>query len=88
MKPSTSYTYKIVVTNAGGSCTSSSYTIMTGALPSSAPKVTPTISNASAHDKGFIVTSTGLSGNTTSSSMPTAPSSGPPPGRRCPAART
>ena len=32
MKPSTSYTYKIVVTNASGSCTSSSYTIMTGAL--------------------------------------------------------
>ena len=65
MKPSSSYTYKIVVTNAGGSCTSSSYTIMTGALSGSVPKVTPTISNATAHDKGFIVTSTGLSGNTT-----------------------
>jgi hypothetical protein len=65
MKPSTSYTYKIVVTNASGSCTSTSYTIMTGALSGTVPKVTPTISNASAHDKGFIVTSTGLSGNTT-----------------------
>jgi hypothetical protein len=65
MKPSTSYAYKIVATNASGSCSSSSYTIMTGALPSSAPKVTATIMNATAHDKGFIVTSTGLTGNTT-----------------------
>jgi len=65
MKPSTGYTYKIVATNASGSCASSSYTIMTGALPSSAPKVTTSIANASAHDKGFIITSTGLSGNTT-----------------------
>jgi hypothetical protein len=65
MKGSTSYAYKIVATNAGGSCTSSSYTIMTGALPSSTPAVTATIMNASAHDKGFIVTSTGLKGNAT-----------------------
>jgi hypothetical protein len=65
MKGSTSYAYKIVATNASGSCTSSSYTIMTGALPSSAPKVTATITNATAHDKGFIVTSTGLMGTTT-----------------------
>jgi Arylsulfotransferase (ASST) len=65
MKPSTSYAYKIVATNASGSCTSSSYTIATGALPSSAPKITASITSASAHDKGFIVTSTGLSGNTT-----------------------
>ncbi len=61
MKPSTSYAYKIVATNASGSCTSASSTIMTGALPSTAPKITATISNAAAHDKGFIVTSTGLS---------------------------
>ena len=65
MKPSTSYAYKIVATNASGSCTSSSYTIMTGALPSGTPTVTATISNATAHDKGFIVTSTGLMGKTT-----------------------
>ena len=65
MKPSTSYAYKIVATNASGSCTSSSYTITTGALPSGAPTVTATIMNATAHDKGFIVTSTGLMGNTT-----------------------
>jgi hypothetical protein len=65
MKPSTSYAYKIVATNASGSCTSNSYTIMTGALPSSASKVTATIMNATAHDKGFIITSTGLTGNTT-----------------------
>ena len=65
MKPSTSYAYKIVATNASGSCTSSSYTIMTGALPSGTPTVTATIMNATAHDKGFIVTSTGLMGKTT-----------------------
>ena len=65
MKGNTSYAYKIVATNASGACTSSSYTIMTGSLPSTAPKVTATIMDATAHDKGFIVTSTGLSGNTT-----------------------
>ena len=65
MKPSTSYAYKIVATNASGSCASNSYTIMTGALPSSAPKITTSITNASAHDKGFIITSTGLMGSAT-----------------------
>jgi len=65
MKGSTSYAYKIVATNASGSCTSSSYTITTGALPSSTPKVTTTIMDATAHDKGFIVTSTGLMGSST-----------------------
>jgi hypothetical protein len=65
MKPSTSYAYKIVATNASGSCTSNSYTITTGALPASAPAVTATIMNAAMHDKGFIVTSTGLKGNAT-----------------------
>jgi hypothetical protein len=65
MKPSSSYVYKIVATSAAGSCTSSDYPLMTGALTGTVPKVTPTIMNASAHDRGFIVTSTGLSGNTT-----------------------
>jgi hypothetical protein len=65
MKPSSSYVYKIVASSATGSCTSNSYTIMTGSLTGTVPKVTPTIMNASAHDHGFIVTSTGLSGNTT-----------------------
>ncbi len=88
MKPSTSYAYKIVATNASGSCTSSSYTIMTGALPSGTPTVMATISNATAHDKGFIVTSTGLWARRRSSSTPTARSSGRRPGRRCPAGLT
>jgi Arylsulfotransferase (ASST) len=65
MKGNTSYTYRIVASTAAGTCTSDSYTIMTGAVPDSAPTVTATIMDASAHDRGFIVTSTGISGNTT-----------------------
>ncbi|HEY6477978.1 MAG TPA: aryl-sulfate sulfotransferase [Polyangia bacterium] len=64
MKGNTSYAYTIVARTADGACTSDSHTIMTGAVPSSAPTVTPTIMNASAHDRGFIVTSTGLAGST------------------------
>ena len=62
MKGSTNYVYRIVVTSSAGTCTSQDYTFMTGAVPSSVPKPTVTISNASAHAKGFIVTSSGLSG--------------------------
>jgi len=61
MKPSTSYVYRIVAKSRAGSCTSADTTIMTGAL-TSAPMPTATISNAAAHDKGFIVTSSGLKG--------------------------
>jgi hypothetical protein len=64
MKGNTSYSYRIVARTAEGACTSDSYTITTGAVPSSAPTVKTTIADASAHDRGFIVTSTGLSGST------------------------
>ena len=62
MKGSSSYVYRIVVTSSAGTCTSPDYTIMTGAVPSSVPKPTVTIINAAAHAKGFIVTSSGVSG--------------------------
>jgi hypothetical protein len=62
MKPSASYMYRIVAHGSSGTCTSQDYTIMTGAL-SGAPKPAMTISNAAMHDKGFIVTSSGLNGN-------------------------
>jgi Arylsulfotransferase (ASST) len=62
MKGSSSYVYRIVVTSSAGTCTSQDYTFMTGAVPSSVPKPTVTISNAAGHAKGFIVTSSGLSG--------------------------
>jgi hypothetical protein len=61
MKPSTSYVYRILARSAAGTCTSQDYPIMTGAL-ANAPKPTVTISSAAQHDKGFIVTSSGLSG--------------------------
>jgi hypothetical protein len=64
MKGNAGYTYKIVARTAEGACTSDSYAITTGGVPSSAPAVKTTIANASAHDRGFIVTSTGLSGST------------------------
>jgi hypothetical protein len=62
MKGSSSYLFHIVVNSSGGSCTSPDYTITTGAVPSNVPKQTVTMSNAAAHDKGFIVTSSGLTG--------------------------
>ncbi len=62
MKGSSSYVYRIVVSSSAGTCTSQDYTIMTGAVPSSVPKPTATISMAAAHSKGFIVTSSGISG--------------------------
>ena len=65
MKPSTGYVFKVVASTAAGSCTSNIYTITTGALPSSTPTVSATIMDGKAHDRGFIVTSTGLTGNTT-----------------------
>ena len=88
MKGNTSYTYRIVARTAEGTCTSDSYTIMTGAVPSSAPAVNATIANASAHDRGFIVTSTGLSGKTAFIIDPDGAVSGRRPRRRRPAART
>jgi len=62
MKGSTSYVYRVVATSGAGTCTSSDYTIMTGAVPTSAPKPTTTIMNAAAHSKGFMVTSSGVNG--------------------------
>ena len=62
MKGSSSYVYRVVVSSAAGTCTSPDYTIMTGAVPSSVPKPTATISMAAAHAKGFMVTSSGVMG--------------------------
>jgi len=63
MKGSSMYVYRIVVVSAAGTCTSPDYTIMTGAVPSSVPKPTVMLVNAATHAKGFIVTSSGLSGS-------------------------
>jgi len=62
MKGSTSYVYRIIVNSSAGTCTSQDYTVMTGAVPSSVPKLTATISNATAHAKGFYVSSSGIAG--------------------------
>jgi Arylsulfotransferase (ASST) len=63
MKGSTGYVFHIVATSSAGSCTSQDYTLTTGAVASNLPKQTATISDAAAHDHGFIVTSSGLSGS-------------------------
>jgi hypothetical protein len=62
MKASSMYMYRIVATSSAGTCTSPDFTIMTGALPTNVPKPTVTIMNAAAHYKGFVVTSSGISG--------------------------
>jgi hypothetical protein len=63
MKGSSSYVYRIVISSSAGTCTSQDYPITTGTVPSSVPKPTVTISNATAHAKGFMITSSGLSGS-------------------------
>jgi hypothetical protein len=62
MKGNSAYVYRIVLTSPAGTCTSQDYMVMTGAVPSSVPKPTTTIMNAAAHAKGFMVTSSGVSG--------------------------
>jgi hypothetical protein len=62
MKGTTAYVFRIVATSGGGTCTSQDYMLTTGAVPSSVPKPTATIMNAASHAKGFIVTSSGISG--------------------------
>jgi hypothetical protein len=61
MKPSASYVYRVIARTSAGSCTGEDATIMTGAL-TNPPKPTVTISSASSHDKGFIITSSGIEG--------------------------
>lgn len=62
MKPSTSYVYRVAVTSSAGTCTSEDYMVKTGALMN-APKPTMTVMDAAHHDKGFILTSSGLGGS-------------------------
>jgi hypothetical protein len=61
MKPSASYVYRVIARTSAGSCTGEDASIMTGAL-TNPPKPTVTISSASSHDKGFIITSSGIQG--------------------------
>jgi hypothetical protein len=62
MKGSSSYVYRVVIDSPAGTCTSQDYPIMTGTVPSNIPRPTTMIMNASAHAKGFIVTSSGTAG--------------------------
>src|SRR5262249_54839950 len=60
MKPSTMYHYRITATNASGSCQSSDYTLMTGAIPNgllATLKMTPTTRAAGIYN-GFVITGT------------------------------
>ncbi|HEX6764624.1 MAG TPA: aryl-sulfate sulfotransferase [Polyangiaceae bacterium] len=62
MKAARDYVFRIVATSAAGTCTSQDYTLTTGALAANAPRVTRTVMNAAAQDRGFIVTSGGVAG--------------------------
>ena len=68
MKGSNDYVYRIVVTSSAGTCASQDYTVTTGAVPSSVTRPTTVIMNASAHFKGFMVTTTPNSSGTSGSS--------------------
>jgi hypothetical protein len=65
MKASASYAYRVTASGSEGTCTSPDFMIMTGAMPASVNKPTVTIMNAAAHAKGFIITSPGLGGTST-----------------------
>jgi hypothetical protein len=62
MKPSRDYTFQIVATSSSGTCTSQSYMLTTGPVSTDIPKLTVTMPNAAAHDRGFIVTTTASNG--------------------------
>jgi len=63
MKGSKTYNFQITASNGTTSCTSMSYPITTGAVPSAVPRITRTTGPAAASQKkGFIVTSTGFAG--------------------------
>jgi hypothetical protein len=61
MKPSSTYHYRI---NMGGDCVSSDYTIETGPVPTGLPNKTVAVQDAESSALGFIVTSSGMKGNT------------------------
>jgi hypothetical protein len=61
MKAQRPYTFRIVATAGGTVCTSADQTITTGALASGLPMITHRVENAAAIDKGFIITSPGIS---------------------------
>jgi hypothetical protein len=56
MKTSSTYHYRVIATNASGSCASDDYTIATGPAPNGLAAPTVTTKNASALYGGFLVT--------------------------------
>jgi hypothetical protein len=63
MKGAREYAFRVVATSPAGTCTSQDYTLTTGAVPSNVPRITRTAMNATAQDRGFIITSGGVSGS-------------------------
>lgn len=62
MKGSSTYNFQITASDGATTCTSSSYSITTGAVPSFVPRITRTPGPAAAsQQRGFIITSTGFS---------------------------
>lgn len=72
MKPRSTYTFRIAVTGSAGTCTSADYTLTTGPVPDtvstttdgfvnvgSVPSLDVDITNAAAHDRGFIIATAG-----------------------------
>jgi hypothetical protein len=62
MKANQSYVFRIVAWAGEDSCTSEDYPIESGGLPISLPHPSAEFANPPAHARGFIVTSTGLTG--------------------------
>jgi len=63
MKGSKTYNFQITASNGTTTCSSMSYPITTGAVPSAVPRIMRTTGPAAASQKrGFIVTSTGFGG--------------------------
>jgi Arylsulfotransferase (ASST) len=63
MKGSTTYLVRVVASNAQGSCASPDYTLTTGPVPASVPSTSVAVDESAPRAHGFIVTSTGLKGN-------------------------
>jgi hypothetical protein len=62
MKGARDYAFRVVASSPTGTCTSQDYMLTTGAVPTTVPRITRTVMNAAAQDRGFIVTSGGVAG--------------------------
>lgn len=62
MKPERTYAFRIVAQRADGECSSPEYELTTGAVPASVPRIETQAFGTTPSERGFVITSAGVSG--------------------------